>query len=507
MEENVISIAILHQSERDFIQALRDWPQLIDQANGLGQTPLHLAVDWIYGVRELLQHGASVDSDDLHGFSPVFHAIHMGYSETVRLLMKADCDLGSPGCNVLSYVSNFVDSANKVWGVSQEARMNVLETVIASLAERRCDLQSRLAALPSVVNIDTSVFRDDRILDEYAKYAERAEKNALRGYGHIPRASTLLKDCRTVYHLESLRVEVAERLWHNGFRDIDVQDNAGLTPLMLDRYGTSSEVKLLVWLIQKGAKLHQPQHSPLDYDPDRALDPAQLLPKTRALHYVAANIEYDQQLNQLSEDGKLFLGTVFSDVSCDDCVCACSSSGCLASTMRLKRFTGHRASIILEKEHHDLISKDTIKGECLEGLPSPRRLHSVSHIVYLITLVGPQNPCWGWLGKEIIRICTFHELELRHTCCKWDLYRLGPFIKLGPEECAEIRDEDHEKIELLASLLDEFEENRGDQDVASFLDGYWATRMVQVRQELEDRVDKEGLRNIGVVLRRDNRRR
>ena len=116
---------------------------------------------------------------------------------------------------------------------------------------------------------------------------------------------------------------------------------------------------------------------------------------------------------------------------------------------------------------------------------------------YLIDLVEPSDPCPDWLSKETIRYQTFEELELRHTCCERD-WPQG-FSRLDTGEQAEIRYEDHEKIELLESLLQEFEEHRGSQDVLSFLKGYWALRMDQVHRE-RGRFDKEALREIGVVL-------
>lgn len=491
MEENAISIAILHQSERELIKALRDWPQLINRANGLSQTPLHLAVSWTYGIRELLKHDACVDSTDQRGYPSLFYAIYLGFSETVRLLMKAGCvlvcDQGRQ--NVLSYASQCLHSGGyALWGVSQETRMDVLDTVIALLAERRRGLQSRLAALPSAVNGNTSVFRDDRILDEHTEYAECTEEDALRGYGYMPRASTLLGNCRTVYHIDNLNTEIAEKLWRSGFRDIDVQDNKGMTPLMLSHktgYRVNVEIELCSWLIQKGAKLHRLQYSSLDYDPDRTPDLMELSPATRTLHYVAAKIGYyasylayitlplEDPLDLLSTDAKLLLATILPDVLCDDCVCACSFHGCLASTMMLKVFFsfGRRQEVFW--------------------------MRFTLAIKHLVILVGPQNPCCGWLAKEIIRFRTFEELELRHTCCEWSV-RCG-ITKFEPEERVEIRDEDSEKIELLESLLDDFEENRKDQDLLSLLEGYWATKMAQVLEE-QGGVNEEALREIGVVL-------
>ena len=423
--------------------------------------------------------------------------------------MKADCsldrNLGSfaQGQFVWHVSQWFGNGGYEVWGVSQESRMNVLDTAIALLAERYRDLQSRLPALPLAVNIDSTSFRDDRILDEYAELAEFTE-DALSVRGHdgvLLRASHDLRTCQSVYHVEHLAIVIAEKLWQNGFRDVDIRNNDGRTPLMRHRFIYAmnpdtlvAEVEICSWLIRKGAKLHRPQDSPLDYDSDQTLSPNELPPRTRALHYVAYHIGHraeiltdlefyghakqslQDHLSRLSEGARLLPATIFSDVSYDDCLCACSSQGCLASTMLLKSFEE--------------------KGFFYKSVPD----RSKTATECLIDFIGPHNPCWDWLSKEIIRFRTFKELELRHTCCRWDDENLKK--RLESEEQLEIRDEDHEKIELLESLLLEFEENRGDQDLLSFLEGDWATRMDQIRQE-QGGLSEEALREIGVTLHLD----
>lgn len=180
----------------------------------MGNTPLHLAVCWPYGVRKLLQHGSCVDAADQNGCTPLYYAISLGNSETLSLLMKADCrlEMGSFLGNSLDHAMGLArDDEFVTLGVSQEVRMNVLDTAVALLAEKRRSLESRLAALPTAFKIKPSVFQDDRILDEYAEYAEGAEDDALKVYGHIPRhASSLLPYCRTVYHCRYLNAEIAE---------------------------------------------------------------------------------------------------------------------------------------------------------------------------------------------------------------------------------------------------------------------------------------------------------
>ncbi|KAM0794384.1 hypothetical protein BDR22DRAFT_875771 [Usnea florida] len=478
--------------------------------NGLAQTPLHLAVGWPEGIRLLLQYGACVDSRDHAGDTPLSYALNRGYPQTVSLLMKADCSLVGRRKsserlprNVLDLAVEHLHSPNEA--LSPDVAMKVLDTTIASLAERRRDLQSRLTGLPAVVSTDTTVLREDRILDEYAEYAECAEQAAHENIDHIPRrASTLLNGtylgkCRTVYHIIHLVVEVAEKLWENGFRDIDVPDDDGLTPLASCKHsGTFEVIELYSWLIQKGANLYRPQHR-LN-SPEPAVDPTELPQTTRALHYVAANIAegtfgmvafhgsrlklMEYWLSRESKDVVLLLATVFSDGSSDDCICACSSRGCLASTLMLKIFEKRALSSPHNVDMRDCLARSI---ECL------------------MIFVGPQNSSWDWLAKEIIRFRTFHELELRHTCCWFsDFGRNMRLVKFEEEERVEIQDEDKEKIELLENLLLEFEEHRGTQDLISFLEGYWAVRMDEVLEELNCGVDEEGLRGMGVVLEEDS---
>lgn len=264
----------MHQSERELDEALRDWPHLINQSNGMTRTPLHLAAGWPHGLRALLQHGARVDSSDREGYTPLYYAIYLGFFETMNLLMKAGCilDLTNDLENILWHVGQWFGQHDyRVWGVSQETRMHILDAAIALLTERRRDLQSRLAALPMASNIDSDVFQCDRILDACAIYAERVE-DKLRGYDQKPRrASSLLTNCQTVYHVNNLRVDIAERIWQLGFRDFDFPDGRGMTRLMLSRscddLGLTTKIELCSWLIQKRAKLHRPQHGSLDYDP------------------------------------------------------------------------------------------------------------------------------------------------------------------------------------------------------------------------------------------------
>ncbi|KAL8749514.1 MAG: hypothetical protein Q9184_006778, partial [Pyrenodesmia sp. 2 TL-2023] len=74
-----------------------------------------------------------------------------------------------------------------------------------------------------------------------------------------------------------------------------------------------------------------------------------------------------------------------------------------------------------------------------------------------------------------------------------------------PEEVAEIREEDHEGIQLLESLLLEFEEKRGDGVIESFIDGYWSARMAEIHATRDkESVDKTAIMEVGVILDDDD---
>ncbi|KAL8722591.1 MAG: hypothetical protein Q9225_000947 [Loekoesia sp. 1 TL-2023] len=127
-------------------------------------------------------------------------------------------------------------------------------------------------------------------------------------------------------------------------------------------------------------------------------------------------------------------------------------------------------------------------GDMIAGLDVPAKLYE-----------KPLDTCEDWLTDEIIRFNTFQKLNLRHTCCKHEYMGLTTdFTEPEPDEVSEIRDEDSEGIDLLEELMIEFRNERGDQDIITFLQGYWTSRMKEVRRT-RGKVDLEKTKEIGVV--------
>ena len=140
-----ISISVLRRSVPELLKSLQEGPQLINHGNKLAQTPLHLAVRWPFGVQVLLVHGSVVNARDLDGNTPLERAIWHGRAESVGLLLKANSSLDT-GLACESSIADVLSFAALMYNSHFDSREAVSETVIAVLAERRYDLESRLAA-------------------------------------------------------------------------------------------------------------------------------------------------------------------------------------------------------------------------------------------------------------------------------------------------------------------------------------------------------------------------
>ena len=498
------------------INILRDQPGVINEVNRLAQTPLHLAVPWPAGIEVLLNHNASLDPHDVKGYTPLRYAIELGFADSVLPLMKAGCSLQVSSASPRDGLTDALTLACykyhfPMWSVSKTDAEQTLDTLIASLAKRRAHLQNQLAASVVANKIGALLYRSDRNLDEHTFRAEQVVKTY--GLPSLHRSSLLPGGSNShlpsVYHAGFLTAEIAGKLWQAGFRDIDVPNEQGRTPLMgqlsppcyismVD--GLEIESKLASWFVEKGAKLHRPLNAHSEYKSSDASETMDLLPITKALHEVAFSIgsvviepldrrqSYNvsrpqDKLKSLSENSNHFLARILSDPSPDSCKCACSSGGCLSFIILLKQFR--------KAEEHQAWNR---------GIPICRRCCSLRATNFLIDLLGAQNSRLDRVFNEVVRFCTFVELSLKHTCCRGARWCSCPLNDL--DDIAELQDEDSEGIKLLESLMQEFKDNRNGQDIPTFMYAYWAPRMNEILEN-PGVVDKGKLREAGVIIYQD----
>ncbi len=82
-------VSIAAASPETAKQLVRADQGLLVLKNGSGETPLHyLAIEnEILSVRALVDVGADVNTQDLHGSTPMMHAINLGYDELLDYLL------------------------------------------------------------------------------------------------------------------------------------------------------------------------------------------------------------------------------------------------------------------------------------------------------------------------------------------------------------------------------------------------------------------------------------
>ncbi|KAJ0120587.1 hypothetical protein J7T55_015316 [Diaporthe amygdali] len=265
----------------------------------------------------------------------------------------------------------------------------------------------------------------------------------------------------SVYHslCHSDSVSLLNLFYSKGFHAIDVFDEDGYTPLAKALGNTA-----INWLIQHGASLKvQIPKRPFGYT---------------TAHYFFSRIwtytleDYDETLAVLESIENF----EFDTQDTDTCRCACSSNGCHPYTAMVREvFQAWGPSDLTY-----YVRRISRQFSAIENvLDIPRDTKSLC-----------------------VRACTFAALELRHTCCAWRGSR-----EYENKEIEEIWEEDSTELELLETLLVEFEDSldRMGCSLTNFFIGVWSDRMKEVRTERESQNMTEdeiqGARSLGVWLR------
>lgn len=375
----------------------------------------------------------------------------------------------------------------------------VTDLVVDLVIDRRQrlrDLATRLLPISALTHFYPLGDHDSFLPDEKASRLF----SALVHHG-IPVLSALDpgRDRTTVYHQIEVSSRIAERLWKAEFRDIDGRDCFGLTPLMYMRSDAHSKhsinirLECVAWFLNKGADLYAKQDLDLYFEREKRdirSGSRQLLSAT-SLQFLAYELgfalggvfiyisrwnKHDMPLRMmLSETSRRVLEQVVMDNVSDDCECACSKGGCKALTLITKSYIW-RLGVDYKFQQLANLWADTM------------------------------DICNPLKYSEFLRLITFKELGLTHTCyqnkyhtsLKWE-YSLFSRIR-DQAEIDEIQDVEAADLRKLEELLEEFEARRTELDLPflDFLREYWRPRMEEVLHEGD--LDKEALREIGVTV-------
>ena len=323
---------------------------------------------------------------------------------------------------------------------------------------------------------------------------------------HVPPHLHPGKDQITGYHYFAGYPRIAERLWKAGFRDVNGRDSIGRTPLMVRTLKSPFKqwfelierchsfiqwLEYVTWILSKGADLYATQDLAFLKGQCGTKSPHDWQPLSRsAISLVAWKIGAAFALQEKTRNLSLHKRTrtelfpilfrkkptkntphtlrrIVLDCTTDDCTCSCSESGCTLRGLIGRSYT------------------NLAKNEDLH-----KRTSDYGGTIIRLAYLTDTDVALG--SAETLRLLTFQELGLTHTCCYVRCVNAGSdlciFSRIEDQtEINEIREEESLGLSQLEELLMEFELKMDELDIPfpDFLTDYWEPRMEQVLDESE----------------------
>ncbi|XPS75005.1 hypothetical protein M3J07_007093 [Ascochyta lentis] len=289
-----------------------------------------------------------------------------------------------------------------------------------------------------------------------------------------PRAVTSYNN---LYNTPYMTRQSAQYLWEAGFKLIDevsvndqnVRSSFG-TPLWTQalepRLYNSADWKLLSWYVDRGARLNW-EH------PEHLTTPAHLIG-----HLFARNHCYRPSYSYSSHSrGARFIVKVLSYIHLDSCNCRCSIAGCLPIGCAVKRFF----SLGFVETVHE--------PQCRLILKLISKVVDTEQALRLST------------GLSVIRVLTFDELGLTHTCCK----SLSHDQEWSEDAIRDVQHIESQDINLLEAMMVDFEQAWSEHSASfyKFLKNIWIPRIKEhhARIASEDKAEAiSQIKSTGVVL-------
>ncbi|KAL3465907.1 hypothetical protein BJX64DRAFT_45696 [Aspergillus heterothallicus] len=427
-----------------------------------------LCLGWPAGLSIILEWHSSISEFDL-----------------VSLLWTA-CAQGEVECALIILRHVKVIKPEYLSTAAQCKNIDILKQVTSAIAASRRKLQQlALRHLPQEVLCPLSV-PANALLDRRAPTVYEA----LRKYG-IEAEDPSFPDA-SVYNRARGEIIAFEILYDAGFTDVNQCGEDGITPLMAlndswwkddDDFDLGSPMptdlsnfgRVAGWMINKGADIRQCSREGYE-----------------AIWYLAENFglsfskgkwgqsrvdERDIRLcvDRQHPDSIAFLSLLLTDDTRDDCVCACSESGCATLTRILRAWSPDWA-----KNHKTLLS--VLVDEWHTGCPNAFDSDSRAK-----------------LAHQMIRYLTFEALGLTHTCHA--ITCMGKEgTRMDPEEVDEIREEEVSLIEELEVLVRELITKYDELGVGiyKFIFEHWRPRIDEVvPPEDEDPKERRRIRAAG----------
>ena len=385
-----------------------------------------------------------------------------------RRACEADC---KASVQILINNRKFLLGADELRVASLHHNPEIVQLTIQALVDRRRRLQDlAVACLPSEVLAQLQIRSDCLLNREAAKVYKLLRLHSIK-------VDDIEQEYEwSVYDAVGSNLSVADRLWDDGFRDVDEVDDRGKTSLMrldysdLFRDSPVSLLKKAYWLITKGSNAHRKKSS------------------SPALHFLGHAIgnaipslkddeDVRSEFSCLDEDCRKLLWSIFYDDTRDSCDCACSVGGCCGLTRALDGLCPTRPWVPTES--------------------SVRRVSVTIEIIASSLKPKLRGQFYDRLAPGVLRFLTCRMLDITHTCSHG-------FRNIDPEEVDEIHDEEKYLICALEKFLDEIaaEYEESIETLPEFLTGTWWTRINEAvsMRETPTQWELNQLLQTGIVL-------
>lgn len=204
----------------------------------------------------------------------------------------------------------------------------IADLIVSGFIDRRKRLQALAEAhLPISVQYQLRI-ESQGLLNVYAY-----EVYTLLAVSSVDLEGLLERHRWSVFDCVGVNLDLADRLWSAGFRDVDeIDDNneTCLTKAWKETPPCALEVFLQKthWLISKGADVyHQGSSGSALHDIGKGVG--------SILYWMKEEDDFSLKIQLLSEPSRALLRTAFSDNTRDNCECACSLNGCSPLTTLL----------------------------------------------------------------------------------------------------------------------------------------------------------------------------
>ncbi|KAL2839298.1 hypothetical protein BJX68DRAFT_272173 [Aspergillus pseudodeflectus] len=292
---------------------------------------------------------------------------------------------------------------------------------------------------------------------------------------------------QSVFHAPALSPRHMEGLWGAGFREIDVPDQFGHTPLVAWNVGSPLQASLsrAEWLIDHGADVQKVISSNSTSVCHHIC--LNLMHKFTAMCYEKRRLskllgealdEVYKSIHDLHDSSRLLVGSSFRSPVTDHCICHCSTGGCTPLAVALRHVRG---TIELLSTRED-IREESYMHDLVKGVYEIILLNAINH---------GGSP--AQVVRSVLRLITFDALGLTHTCCREDsTLNLQPFSRVDADE---IHDEERLLSDNFEVLLNAYERQYKTLGIPlwDFIESHWSVQMTKHLQSKGEAIDPGSL--------------